>query len=530
MCSTQVVKNNEVYISELTNFFLVMSHNDGSQRSEGEWIEKNSKKYGRAFWKNRITGEKLWYPPDSSAAESNIAVTPTNSSSRMKTNSEKSRDGSAEASGQTTRINSSSGFGDNIQKTKESRFSTSSSPRNLIEAGSRSSSNSFQRAEHYQRAEHSSPPYQAADILGDDYTTFNPDWEARSSRKHNRTYWVNKFTNESCWTRPPASKSEHSRRSEVEKNLIESPPTSASATKKLSRSISADSRRGEKISSTKTPEKSPKSRENQQVNNFQREIINRNNARAALDDDDDDVTVAGDARVRISADGRWEVRYSRKSGKKYWRDVVSGETTWRLSATAVQKTPHTSGPATIMTSGLDNGDVGHLTPVERGRQKPNRSSPTSSSHIPVAPILSVRRTPVPPPLPPKSSPSVSVSYVHAAVDPASAISTEKVEAAFILIDSRSAAPLFNLSVEPPHASQTESLDGAAVSVTVSSAASSSDQSVPSPAVLLPGGSKGLDLDLKMPWEEPSERLSYSNPLWDVLVCPPAIHMPCGVLV
>jgi WW domain len=512
-----------------------MSHKGSSERFQEEWIEKYSKKYGRAFWKNRITGEKLWCPPDSSAAASNIAVTATKSANRPKSSNEKSRDGSAETSGPTTRINSSSGFADNIQKTKEPRFSTSSSPRNLVDTGSRSGSNSFQRAELHHGAEHSGTPYQAADILGDDYSTFNPDWEARSSRKHNRTYWVNKFTNESCWTRPPTSKSEHSRPTALENNLIES-PTSASATVKLSRSISADSRRGEKNSPMKPQDKSPKSRDIQQVNNFQREIISRNNARAALDDDDDDVTIAGDARVRISADGRWEVRYSRKSGKKYWRDVVSGETTWRLSATAVQKTPHIAAPATIVASVYDGGDMGHSTPVERGRQKPKRSSPTSSAHIPVAPILSVRRTPLPPPpLPPKPSPSVSVTvpHVHAAVDPGPAIPTDKTEAAFVLIESKTVAPSIDLIVEPPHASQTETLDGVAVAAAtliVSDAAPSSDQSVPTPAVLLPGGSKGLDLDLKMPWEEPSERLSYSNPLWDMLLCPPTAHMPFGVLL
>lgn len=365
------------------------------------WTEKYSRRYERMFWKNVITGEKVWDKPEAVAIAAPVETSKTIVC----------HDAPTEVGIPTRRSNADRVSHKAIKDEKWSK-----------DRGNRHQSHEqYQKYSPSKEADDDRNPYVQEESLtstkriGKNHSTRmseppqqiimvnDPDWIAHHSRKYDRTYWKNKVTNKSSWSCPTVKDPSvsHQTASHVDDVRHSVTPTDTSPPPP-NRKLKVSKNRGDgvqtpttsmevcKIQPLQSDEMCTKTSSNIRSKTLKKNMLSSDALQAAPY-----VDVTTETRDNVSAEGRWEMRYSRKSGKKYWRDVVSGATTWRLSATALQKADQAVSPIdvstskqqrVIMTKRIEDEMQCHASPSKRRqslRQSPPPPKPYRGSKVPL---------------------------------------------------------------------------------------------------------------------------------------------------
>lgn len=552
------------------------------------WTEKYSRKYERTFWKNIITGEKVWDKPKAVA----IAA-PVETSKTIVCHDAPTEVGIPTRRSNTDRVSHKAIRDENPTKDRSNRHQSyeqhqnyspsteADDDRNQYVQGHEESLTSTKRRGKNHSTRMSEPPQQIMMVN-------DTDWIAHHSRKYDRTYWKNRVTNKSSWSCPTgkdpsvshqtASHVDDVRHSVTPIDTSPSPPN-----KKLKGSKS----RGEgvqtpttsmevcKIQPLQSDEMCTKTSSNIRSKTLQKNMLSSDAIQAAAY-----VDVTMETKDNVSAEGRWEMRYSRKSGKKYWRDVVSGATTWRLSATALQKADQVVSPIdvitskqqrVVMTKRIEDEMQCHASPSKQRqklRQSPPPPKPYRGSKVPLelqcpstltsnpaqkqsqsqsqsqidgSPLSNACVTIIDPDASNPADGPLSVDIVTPAVAVASS-SGEQVlglspplqisEIPYSAVNGKDNGKDMN-AIEPPRNSTPLPLPAIPVHLPLplalavpvplsSSSTSSSDGSE------LKKKDRGfLDMDLHMPWDDFSHLHCSSNPLWGALLMPLPVHLHAG---
>ena len=531
------------------------------------WTEKYSSKYERTFWKNIITGEKVWDKPRPVAT-----IAPGQPSNSIVHRDAPTEVGIPTQRGNTdtVKVSHKAIKDEKLSKDRSHRHKTlgenvanqnslASTEANDVQSQNVSSnkeslSSSAQKRSPNNTSRTSKTPLQS-NMIND------PDWVAHHSRTYNRIYWKNKITHKSSWSCPtiqdPAAAHQTASHMDDMRHTVSQVNTSSSSPNRRLRDsrsrgddvpIAPNSAEGSKGLPMQSDDGSKRTSSNILSKPSKKHAVRSEIVQAALNDDDSDV-VEYDTKDRVSADGRWEMRYSRKSGKQYWRDVVSGATTWRLSATAVQAADSVAHPIDAVTSKQQKGVM--TKRIEDGAQ--GRMSPSEQKQR-----IQLRQSP-PPPRPPKGSnvQKQSQSQSQSLTDRSSPSNDDDTVADPSPSKPSDTAPSRDMMTSSSSSSSSSS--AAAVSASSSSVTASehpcsagSDMDamasplppvdpasflplpLPTPATaLLPSTSlssshspeqkrddkRVLDMDLWMPWEDFTTHHCAPNPLWGSLLMP-----------
>ena len=523
------------------------------QRDCGEWIEKFSKKYAKSFWKNNTTGEKVWHPPHIPPKKSTNVLEQTSSPIVVNDRNSEIREPVYSSINRRKLGNNEAG----LTRTNDQDANTIHTPMRKISTKPKSSRRDESELEDPQFTRSPNLVARRVDVADNVDAMDHLNWEARISRKHNRPYWRNKASHETTWRDPYAASDHRSaspNREMSHEQELNSPPTSvkknatsvesfpALDASQTENSNQSTSQAAKPVPPPKPADKYPRRENHCKRQSARVELLNRTRAQAALAEDTDASTDAsgdagGDNRQNVSADGRWEMRYSRKSGKKYWRDIVSGETTWRLSAIAVQRGDHSPSvtpgkpPAKPPRQKTESHLAAHAT--NKVCSSPPPPLLTFEGQVPSLPTGNVQLTPSIPLLgQPRTAAGTHSPLISTDGMTSHAVQDGRVERP--QGEGNQKTPTPNSPNAPPHN------DGVAITPT---SAQSSDVSVPSTLVTVSLSELKLtslseetdaielniiteremhdciDLDLPMPWEDLCERLSYTNPLWDIMLRP-----------
>jgi hypothetical protein len=518
------------------------------------WTEKYSSKYERTFWKNIITGEKVWDKPRPVAT---IAPVHRDAPTEVRIPTQRGNTDSVKVNHKALKDEKLSKDRSHRHKTLGENVATQNSLASTeandvqgqnIPSNKESLSSSAQKRSPNNTSRTSKTPLQS-NMIND------PDWVAHHSRTYDRTYWKNKITHKSSWSCPttqdPAATDQTASHMDDMRHTVSQVNTSSpspncrlrdSKSRGDSVPTAPSSAEGSKGLPMQSDDGSKRTSSNIRSKPSKKHAVRSDVVQAALNDDDSDV-VEYDTKDRVSADGRWEMRYSRKSGKQYWRDVVSGVTTWRLSATAVQVADSVAHPIDavtskqqkgVMTKRIEDGAQGRMAPSEQKQRIKLRQSP-------------------PPPKPPKgsnvqkhsqsepqsqsqidrSSPSYDGDTV---ADPSSSKPCDTAPSRDMMTSSSSSSMT---AAERPCSAGSD-MDAMASPLPPGDPVSSLPLPLPTPATaLLPSSSfshspelkrddkRVLDMDLWMPWEDFTTHHCAPNPLWGSLLMPLPLPLHAG---
>ena len=518
------------------------------------WTEKYSIKYERTFWKNIITGEKVWDKPKpvkiispvhrDAPTEGGIPTqrgnTDTVKVSHKAIEDEKlSKDRSRRHKTLVENVANQNSFASTEVNDVQSQ-NISSNKESLPSSAQKRSPNNTSRT--------SKTPLQS-NMIND------PDWVVHHSRTYNRKYWKNKVTHRSSWSCPtkedPAASHQTASHVDYMRHTVSQVNTSSPSPNHRLRDFGSrgdgvpmapNSAEGSKGLPLLSDDVSKKTRSTMRSKPSKRHAVHSEVVQAALNGDDD--AVEYDTRDRVSADGRWEMRYSRKSGKQYWRDVVSGATTWRLSATAVQVADSVERPIDAATSRQQKGGLTkRIEDAAQGRMSPSEQKQR----------IKLRQLPPPPkPLKGSNTQKQSQSQTQTQIERSSPSNDGDT-----VTDPSSSKPG---DTAPSRDMMTSALSSSSVAVVEQPCSAGSDMdamvdplhpghpvsslplplSTPAAAVLSSSSSSFsdspdqrrenkllLDMDLWMPWEDFNTQHCAPNPLWGSLLMPVPLPLHAG---
>ena len=347
-----------------------------------DWTEKYSKKYDRSFWKNTVTGEKVWHPPSTKI------------------------DDDRKPKEALHNINSSSDH-DKLSHDSTNKIEVRTIQRSL-DIFHKDDFSLKKNDSVHEKHKSSSNLREDRDVQLD-HETFNyPGWEQFRSKKHNKFFWRNRMTHETTWKQPvpnalvdyapilgqrylnnreishlspdsssvPRSETQSLNRSNISHKTrpTTSPISSNPSVKKF-----ADSKVG--LTSICLSENSKSSNEKNiemSVGDKSPDIQNRihDNTDAALastyDNQSnisnlqrDDSEHAGNIdKINLE---RWVSKYSRKNGKKYWKDRITGETTWRLPTVYAATVTREAAIAALNISRSQEDEISDCISINRVR-------------------------------------------------------------------------------------------------------------------------------------------------------------------
>ena len=391
-----------------------MTDNDHSIHF-ADWIEKYSKKYDRNFWKNTATGEKLWHPPHSKTKDDRMhAVSTEGIASRA----------DLRVNGQIPCFNSSSKT--DIGTAVRSPYISNENEIILEDNDTTRAKLACSPSRKHEKVNHV------------DEKTFDlPGWEQFRSKKHDKFYWRNRMTNETTWKRP------------VPKSLVDYAPILGQRylnnreTSKLSPEIRRRKFRPDSRSDSQSPTSSSicqnasyQQRITSAVNskieyiaedmllvtdisqseraqsqsidiNFINNSLNSsdnqfdkinavhtdklNNVSSKHEHQDEDMIHTGTDytnNTNESVTDRWVLKHSRKNGRKYWKDRITGKTTWNLPTS--HPVAHTAAQlaaavvALNMSSSYDDG-VSTCASTNKAPFVGTKSGIKSNVQLPVQP-------------------------------------------------------------------------------------------------------------------------------------------------
>ena len=545
------------------------------------WTEKYSRKYERMFWKNVITGEKVWDKPEAVAIATTLETSktvlchdapteagiPTRRSNTDRVSHKAIRDEKS-SKDRSNRHQSHEQYRKNLTSTE------ADDDRNQYVQGNEESLNSTKRIGKDHSTRMSEPPQQI--IMVND-----PEWIAHHSRKYDRTYWKNKVTYKSSWSCPIVKDPSVSHRTASHVDdvrhsvnpLDTSPPPpnkKLKGFKSRGNGVQTPTTSMEvfKIQPLQSDEMCTKTSSNIRSKTLNKNTLSSDALQAAPC-----VNFTTETKGNVSAEGRWEMRYSRKSGKKYWRDVVSGATTWRLSATALQKADQAVSPIdvftskqqrVVMTKRIEDEMQCHASPSKQRqklRQSPPPPKPYRGSKVPLElqcssiltlnPVQKQSQSQLQMDGSPLSNACVTIIDSDTSKRGDAPLSGDIVTSSAAAASSLSGEQIIGLPTpirtsETPHSAVNDEDDDKdtveALGNTIPLPALPLALAVP---VLLPSSSSldgselkkkdrsSLNMDLHMPWVD--DDFSYQhqhcslhlNPLWGALLMPLPVHLHAG---
>lgn len=156
-----------------------------------DWTEKFSKKYSRSFWKNIVTGEKLWHPPNSNTISTHLSEP-----NRGTVNSSSSNSSRDNRSPITVLIRAETPIA--FQKAVDMNHFKNNEVKVIPATVEKNESNSNLSVE--KKWLGNGREKNQVTLPGDDTYDY-PGWEQHRSKKYNRMFWRNKVTLESTWIR-----------------------------------------------------------------------------------------------------------------------------------------------------------------------------------------------------------------------------------------------------------------------------------------------------------------------------------------
>jgi hypothetical protein len=260
-------KSKDSIIAEKITMDDVNTQEGGNQSSE--WEEKFSEKHQKKYWRNKRTGESSWKNPIPSAP-------------------------SQEHASATISADSGSGV-----------------------AGAQSTT----------------------------ATSGGSDWEEKYSEKHKKKFWRNKVTGESSWKDPHLSSSS-----------VTSPTPAAMAPTPSATDETKNSQSDwEEKYSEKHKKKFWKNRVTGESSWKDPNIVAASESASQLESSS--VTVNPFTSESKSASHDWEEKYSEKHKKKFWKNKVTGESSWKDPAVQIASDAATSSAASSSSSSVDNTAV-----------------------------------------------------------------------------------------------------------------------------------------------------------------------------
>ena len=249
-----------------------------------EWEEHFSEKHKKKYWKNKTTGKTSWTAPEKTpianvqtATATETATAETSSNDNGKNHSSEWEELYSEKHKKKYWKNKTTGktsWADpSILKEKEAAAKPEETAPQPVPA------NAASKAE----VAAAPPPVPAAVVTED-------EWEELFNQKHQRKYWKNKSTGKSSWTNPAAA--------------------TATAT------ASAVTGKGEE-EPAKAEEKG--------------DVVSSNPAAmsgARVSTDSSEPASAQAESATAGSAGEWQESFSQKHGKKFWKNSVTGKTSW----------------------------------------------------------------------------------------------------------------------------------------------------------------------------------------------------------
>ena len=345
-----------------------------------DWTEKYSKKYDRSFWKNTVTGEKVWHPPSTKIDDDRKPKEALHNINSSSDHDKLSHDSTNKIEVRTIQRSFDIFHKDDFSLKKN----------DSVHEKHKSSSNLREDRD-----------------VQLDHETFNyPGWEQFRSKKHNKFFWRNRMTHETTWKQPvpnalvdyapilgqrylnnreishlspdsssvPRSETQSLNRSNISHKTrpTTSPKSSNPSVKKY-----ADSKVG--LTSICLSENSKSSNEKNiemSVGDKSPDIQNRihdntDAVHASTYDNQsnisnlqrDDLEHAGNID-KINSE-RWVSKYSRKNGKKYWKDRITGETTWRLPTVYAATVTREAAIAALNISRSQEDEISDCVSINR---------------------------------------------------------------------------------------------------------------------------------------------------------------------
>ena len=260
---------------------------EGKEKEKGkemdDWEELYSEKKGRKYWKNRITGKSTWDPPTSS----NSASAPE---SKSTVHSDEWEELFSEKKGKKYWKNKTTGKSTwedpFVRKTEETEISTKQTEVSTAEG------------------------------------TATDEWEELFSQKKGKKYWRNKNSGAQTWTNPHEGKADELKQPEM--------PVSASV------SVSFADDEWEELYSQKKDKKywrnkkTGKSTWSNPIEEKVHEVADgqRTASNPLMTATTEEPSAAPSTANGDESTSEWEELFSTKKGKKYWRNKVTGKSSW----------------------------------------------------------------------------------------------------------------------------------------------------------------------------------------------------------
>ena len=261
-----------------------------------QWEELFSEKHKRKYWKNKSTGKTSWTDPERNAPVANALSTITDTTS-----------------GENSKSDSSEWEELYSEKHKKKYWKNKSTGKSTwidpVEKVAPSGAKPTETA----------PPSAPSTTLKVEVaavpavTATEDEWEELFNQKHQRKYWKNKSTGKSSWTKPnTASSAVSAVGAVVDKG--EAKPETSNIIVSSNPAVSA----GAKGSSEPI------------------EVVTDKSSHA-------------EESATAASEGEWQESYSKKHGKKFWKNSVTGKTSW-VPPTARSGTDGKSGAAQAVTN------------------------------------------------------------------------------------------------------------------------------------------------------------------------------------
>jgi len=237
-----------------------------------EWKEGFSEKHQKKFWKNKATGESTWKDPTQGAKKGKADDAASSASSTVATSNPEWVETFSEKHQKKVWKNSTTG-----KSTFKDPYGGSSSAASAPAPAAQTT----------------------AAATGDD----SGEWEEKFSKEKNKKYWKNKVTGKSSWT-PPAGTGDASK------------PAATASAPAVETAVAADSEWEEKFSKEKNKKY------------WKNKVTGKSSwtppptATAATS------AAPAAAAGETAASDDWEEKFSKEKNKKYWKNKVTGKSTW----------------------------------------------------------------------------------------------------------------------------------------------------------------------------------------------------------
>lgn len=308
-----------------------------------DWVESYSKKHDRKFWKHKVTGETSWKPPTAAVS---------NSSSKADASLEvkKEADTTASASKSSAVASSSSDWVESYSEKHKRKFwknkvtgkSSWTKPEESISAAEGKDDASVNTAALSVAASGASAAPAAA-------TSAEDDWVEGYSEKHKRKYWKSKSTGKVSW-KPPAEATKASA-NDADASTV---GTTAGVDATAAAVAAADDGEWEERFSEKANRKYWK---NKTTGKTSWHAPTATSAAASLTGDTSAINTPAATPVNITSSGdgadQWEESYSEKYKRKCWKNKVTGKTSWTKPTADVVA----AAPAAAVTALLSSTPV-----------------------------------------------------------------------------------------------------------------------------------------------------------------------------